>query len=315
MNKTPSIMQYLVDLVANSKLKEARDGGDKDFIARQEKYFKDLSESEVKFSPPVKSTFTNGKWQTSMSSPKRGFQISKLTYNTGTLKALTKAVAQAMARKDSLDHATVPGIYLVEENDQIHLLIERDSNIFDALKMTGYEFPADSFKTSLYDVREEELKADGYVDIDHSVVSGRLFVSYIRRDEDEEQNHHTDPQDIYQEDEYHLTAEEEERQKQSMALAQNENNAAETTPANSEDQQKANETGHPVNGVWPEQDGENADHTDPQNVDESLDAQNREEVAHQDEIPTEENTNPEIPTEENTAPENETTGKNDRKKK
>lgn len=291
MNKTPSIMQYLVDLVANSKLKEARDGGDKDFVARQEKYFKDLSESEVKFSPPVKSTFTNGKWQTSMSSPKRGFQISKLTYNTGTLKALTKAVAQAMARKDSLDHATVPGIYVVEENDQIHLLIERDSNIFDALKMTGYEFPADSFKTSLYDVREEELKADGYVDIDHSVVSGRLFISYIRRDEDENKAD-TNPQDIYQEDEYHLTAEEEERQKQSMALAQNEHQ-------------------DPVDPTDPEHN----DHTDPQNVDESIDAQNREEVAHQEEVPTEENTNPEVPTEENTAPENETTGKNDRKKK
>lgn len=291
MNKTPSIMQYLVDLVANSKLKEARDGGDKDFVARQEKYFKDLSESEVKFSPPVKSTFTNGKWQTSMSSPKRGFQISKLTYNTGTLKALTKAVAQAMARKDSLDHATVPGIYLVEENDQIHLLIERDSNIFDALKMTGYEFPADSFKTSLYDVREEELKADGYVDIDHSVVSGRLFISYIRRDEDENKAD-TNPQDIYQEDEYHLTAEEEERQKQSMVLAQNEHQ-------------------DPVDPIDPEHN----DHTDPQNVDESIDAQNREEVAHQEEVPTEENTNPEVPTEENTAPENETTGKNDRKKK
>lgn len=181
MTKTPTIMQYLVDLVAKSKLQAAYASGDADLIAKQEKYYKGLSESEVTFTKPFNSALTGGKWQTTMTCKSRGFQITKLTYNTGTIKALTAAVIQGMAQKSSLDLISVAGVYFVEGSDNIHLVVEKDSNIFEALKLTGFEIPVDAFKTTVYDARNEELKADGHVDIDHSVVAGRILLSYIQR--------------------------------------------------------------------------------------------------------------------------------------
>lgn len=181
MTKTPTVMQHLVNLVATSKLNAAYATKDPEIIAKQEKCYKNLSETEVTFTKPFSSVLTGGKWQTTMTCKSRGFQINKLTYNTGTLKALTAAVIQGIAQKSSLDLVTVPGVYFVDGSENIHLVVEKDSNIFDALKLTGFEFPTESFKTTVYDARNDDLKADGHVDIDHSVVAGRFLLSYIQR--------------------------------------------------------------------------------------------------------------------------------------
>lgn len=181
MTKTPTVMQHLVNLVAASKLNAAYATKDPEIIAKQEKCYKNLSETEVTFTKPFSSVLTGGKWQTTMTCKSRGFQINKLTYNTGTLKALTAAVIQGIAQKSSLDLVTVPGVYFVDGSENIHLVVEKDSNIFDALKLTGFEFPTESFKTTMYEARDTELKADGHVDIDHSVVAGRFLLSYIQR--------------------------------------------------------------------------------------------------------------------------------------
>lgn len=181
MIKTPTIMQYLVTLVANARLNAAYATNDAAAIAKAEKQYKNLSEDEVTFTKPFTSVLTNGKWQTTMTCVKRGWQIQKLTYNTGTLKALSAAVLQGVARKATLDLATVAGVYYIEETGNIHLLVEKDSNVFDALKLTGFEFPTDAFKTVIYDTRDIDGHADGYVDIDHSVVAGRFMLSYIQR--------------------------------------------------------------------------------------------------------------------------------------
>lgn len=181
MTKIPTIMQYLVTLVANSRLNAAYATKDAATITKAEKQYKDLSEDEVTFTKPFSSVLTGGKWQTTMTCVKRGWQIQKLTYNTGTLKALTASVLQGIAHKETLGLATLPGVFYVEETGNIHLLVEKDSNVFDALKRTGYEFPTDSFKTVMYDTRDVEAFTDGYVDIDHSVVAGRFMLSYIQR--------------------------------------------------------------------------------------------------------------------------------------
>lgn len=181
MTKTPTVMQHLVNLVATSKLNAAYATKDPEIIAKQEKCYKNLSETEVTFTKPFSSVLTGGKWQTTMTCKSRGFQINKLTYNTGTLKALTAAVIQGIAQKSSLDLVTVPGVYFVDGSENIHLVVEKDSNIFDALKLTGFEFPTEAFKTTMYEARDTELKADGHVDIDHSVVAGRFLLSYIQR--------------------------------------------------------------------------------------------------------------------------------------
>lgn len=180
MRKYPTPWQYLVDIVAQSRLKAAYASNNAKTIKQAEAYYKGLTEDEVVFSTPFKNPNT-GKWVVSMTSHARGFKLADVNFNTGSLIKMVGANASHMATHDSLETSTVTGFYYSEEAEQNHLLVHPDSNIHEALKMTGYEFSPENYAINLYPERDGILKADGEVDISHPVVAGKVFISYVQR--------------------------------------------------------------------------------------------------------------------------------------
>lgn len=184
--KTP--FQYLLDLTGAARIKAAKATGDKEAIAKAERFYLGLDESECEFSTPWKNPLAGNKWQVDVTVRTRGFKIPGLRYNTGTLSPMIRPGANIMANKSSLDLSTVTGLYFVDETQQDHLLIHPNTNIYEALKLTGFVFDSASFEVTWYNARNEEQKADGYVDIKHSVVAGRLFLSNIQREVETDPN-------------------------------------------------------------------------------------------------------------------------------
>lgn len=178
MQQTPTPWQYLLSIVTKSKLAAAATSKDPAFRARQERYYTDLQESECVFSRPIKS---GESWLVDVTCRGRGFQLKGLPYKTGTLVPMFKPMTNIMVKKEALDLNTMTGVYFVMENEQLHLLVHPQSNIWEALKMTGYEFSPSQFSTEVYPERNDLLKADGHVDIKDTVVSGRIYISYIQK--------------------------------------------------------------------------------------------------------------------------------------
>lgn len=178
--KTP--FQYLLDLTGAARINAAKATGDKAAIAKAERFYLDLKESECEFTKPFKNVLAGNKWQTDVTVRTRGFKIPALRYNTGTLSPMIRPNANIMANKSSLDLSTVTGLYHVYETEADHLLVHPNSNIFEALKMTGYVFENSEYEITWFPARDENQKADGYVDIKHSVVSGRVYLSIVQKE-------------------------------------------------------------------------------------------------------------------------------------
>lgn len=180
MSQTPTINQYLLDLLVNSQLTAAQKTKDPKAIALAEKKYKDLQESEVTFGKFVRDDKT-GKYSVKLVAKSRGWTIEKMVFNTGTIAALSRQKQQGAAQISALDLVTVPGLIYVAENDAHYLAVEKDSNIFEGLKLTGYEFPADSFVPTIYGDVEAETKTYGHVDLNHPIVTGRYRIYYINQ--------------------------------------------------------------------------------------------------------------------------------------
>jgi hypothetical protein len=169
---TPTINQYILNLFAKSRL---AGGG-------TQAQYGNLKESEVTFGKFVRDAKT-GKWSTSITCKSRGWTQSKLTFNTGTLKAFIGDNLQSAGKLESLERlATFPSIIFVDENQSIYLNVEKDANIFDALQMTGYTIPTDAFNVILNKDYDMKTLSSGFVDIDHAIVSGRMLLRYINRE-------------------------------------------------------------------------------------------------------------------------------------
>ncbi|AEV89689.1 hypothetical protein OBP_252 [Pseudomonas phage OBP] len=178
--KTP--FQYLLDLTGASRIKAAKATGDAAAIAKAERFYLGLDESECEFTTPWQNPLAGNKWQVDVTVRTRGFKIPGLRFNTGTLSPMIRPGANIMANKSSLDLSTVTGLYHVYESDADHLLIHPNSNIYEALKMTGFVFDTSAFEVTWYPERDKDQKADGYVDVKHPVVAGRLFLSVVQRE-------------------------------------------------------------------------------------------------------------------------------------
>lgn len=178
MQQTPSPWQYLLDIVIKSKLAAAAASKDPAFRARQEKYYTDLKEDQCEFSTPVRK---GDNWYVTITCRERGFQLVDLPYKTGALFPMVKPMANYVLEPSSIAINTMTGLYYVMSNEHLHLQVHPQSNIWEALKMTGYEFAPKHFVTNMYEQRNEELAADGHIDINHSVVTGRIYISYLQK--------------------------------------------------------------------------------------------------------------------------------------
>lgn len=181
MQQTPTPWQFLLDIISAAKLKAAETIQNP--IAREAaiKKYKDLREGECKFSTPIKNKTTAGAWLVDITVAGRGFKLESVAYKTGTIIGMSKPNANVMLMAETLDLSTTTGLYFVEQTQQLHLLVHPQSNIWEALQMTGYQFSPKQFQAVQYDTRNTDLKADGHIDISDSVVAGRVYVSFIQR--------------------------------------------------------------------------------------------------------------------------------------
>lgn len=178
MSQTPTINQYLLDLLVAGRIAAAEKTKDPKAIAKANRDYKDLKESEVTFGPWARDTKT-GVNSVKLVAKSRNWTIEKMTFNTGTLAGLSRKNQQGAALISALDLVSIPSLIYVQENDSRYLAVDDGANVFESLKLTGYEFPANSFVPTIYGKPKEDSKAVGQVDIDHPIVAGRFLLYYI----------------------------------------------------------------------------------------------------------------------------------------
>lgn len=181
MEKVPTINQYLLNLVSGVQITAAEKSKDAKKIAIANRDYKDLKESEVTFGPFVRDDAT-GKWSTSIRANTRGWTLRKQVFSTGTIKGLARANQQGGEKLDALTLLRTPNLVYIQENDSYYLVVEKDTNVFEALKLTGYEFPADSFVPTIYGKPNKDNWAVGHVDLEHPIVAGRFLLYYLQSD-------------------------------------------------------------------------------------------------------------------------------------
>lgn len=179
MVKTPTINQYLINLIAKAQLAAAEKSKDPKVINAARVKYLNLTESEVAMGPFVRDEAT-GKYSVVMTCAGRKWNY-RMVFNTGTLAGLAAEKQQGGAALDALNLATTPVLLFVDANKQLYLVIEENTNAFEALKLTGYEFPADCFVPTFYGKPNETNRAVGHIDIDHPVVAGRFLLAYTAK--------------------------------------------------------------------------------------------------------------------------------------
>lgn len=178
MRKYPTPWQYLVDIVAQGRLKAAYASNNPKVRAEADKNFRGLTEDEVVFE--ALAPRKDGKQAYSLTCKVRGFKLNELTFATGSLGKMITQNANLMAQHEDLATSQITGFYFCEDADQLHLLVHPNSNIHEALKMTGYEFQPEHYTAELYTKRDEVLQANGAVTIKHPVVAGDIYISYVQ---------------------------------------------------------------------------------------------------------------------------------------
>lgn len=178
----PTTNQYLLDNVAKARLNEAYATGDAKRIAQAEKYYKDLSEDECELTTPYEHPEKRDKWVTTLTCRPRGFTISRMTFGTGSVYKMIDPAMSLMLTPHSLELATVTNLYYIRDVDRWHLLVHKDANIHEALKMTGWEFKPEEYKVVMFPERNTDFIADGYVEVTGPVVAGRIFITTVYKE-------------------------------------------------------------------------------------------------------------------------------------
>lgn len=177
----PTPRQYLTDIIANSMINEAIASGDQAYIAAQKARYSNLSEDEVIYSSEIRNPIT-GKYRTTMTVPPRGFKLPSVNFRTGAVEKMLDPNAEIVDFVNTLTSITKPGFYYVKDVNRYHLVCNQELNIWEALKLTGYEFDIKSFKFVQYATGFDEITvADGHVDITCPIVEGRLMVTYLKK--------------------------------------------------------------------------------------------------------------------------------------
>lgn len=183
MNTVPSINKYLLDLIVASRISAAEKTGDPKTIAKAHRDYDGIVETDVQFSTPIRNPKT-GKYSINLTCVKRNWALKNITFNTGSIDALSRAKQQGVNNLETLDKIDIPSLVYVAENKQRYLVVEKDSNSVDAITLTGYSFPASALTTVIYDEPKTAYKAVGHIDVNHPIVTGRFLLNYILRSTD-----------------------------------------------------------------------------------------------------------------------------------
>lgn len=180
--RVPTPYQYLLDVDCKQRIDKAIATGDPVKIANANQYFGNLSETEVVFGQEIWKTDPFkpgvGNWQTSYLCQGRKFKLDPLRYNQGTIEAMLKP----KSRPNSISWADcrLPAFYYNQYDgvNNLCLLYRRDIDIFEALKMAGYEFDPRKCQITTYAGYNGNVNANGHIDIEYSFVKGRIYFAY-----------------------------------------------------------------------------------------------------------------------------------------
>lgn len=183
MKKQHTPWQYLVDLVSKQRLEQAHASGDREHIEQQERFYRDLDESECVFTKPYQHPDNPKTWYTEMTVRSRGFKINKLKFNTGDLANMLEPNCQYMFNRNSLNRSTNPDMYRVQDSlDTIHLLIKKGTPVAEALEMTGFILAPTEYSVVEYPTRNTEFEANGHIQVTTPIVAGRIYLTDVTRD-------------------------------------------------------------------------------------------------------------------------------------
>lgn len=180
--RVPSPYQYLLDVDCKQRIDKAVATGDATKIANANHYFGNLSETDVVFGQELWKTDPFkpgvGNWQTSYVCQSRRFKLDPLRYNQGSIEAMLKP----KSRPNTIDwsQCRLPAFYYnqCDNVNNLCLLYRRDIDLFEALKMAGYEFDPMKCRVVTYPGFNGNVNANGHIDIEYSFVKGRIFFAY-----------------------------------------------------------------------------------------------------------------------------------------
>lgn len=178
MQQNPTCYQYLLNIFTQSKLDIAAKLKDPAARAKQERFYTGVKETECVFTRPV---LKDGKWSVDITCAGRGWKYQGLRFNTGGLLGLVGPKANYTIELNRLRSQTVTGLYYAVDKETLHLVVQPQSNIWEALQMTGYSFSPSEFSVVDYEARDEKILADGHVDIRNNIVAGRVYITHVAR--------------------------------------------------------------------------------------------------------------------------------------
>lgn len=180
----PSPWQYFLDVVAAARIKEVEATGIAKEIKLVHYRYDNLKESEVIWSTPrwMPNRLKPGKgyWEIDFDCIGRNFSRKGLTYQP--LKVADMIAPKAMIAAGPFNELAKEGLYLDRTTGQYHLLVPKNSNLWNALQHTGYEFSPNFYTQSMYSHFDPEFNADAHIDVNYSCVAGRIYVTWLTKE-------------------------------------------------------------------------------------------------------------------------------------
>ena len=184
MERKPSPYQYFLDVIGATRIQEVTATGNRDEIIKVHRYYDDLKESEVEWGNeqfvPNRFKPANSYWLVSFDCRGRGFGRKDISYRQ--LPIIPMIAPKAEIAGSTFDNIAKEGFYLDRSTGQYHLLVKKGTNLWEALKMTGYEYDATKYKQKLFDTFDPAMNADGYIDVNYSFVGGRIYVTWLTKE-------------------------------------------------------------------------------------------------------------------------------------
>lgn len=184
MRMEPTPWQYFLDIISAKRIKEVTASGNQAEIEKVLYRYADLREDEVVFSDPkfIEKPLrpASSYWVISYDCIGRKYRRPDITFRSIPLSDMLHTRAEVAAAE--FHRITKPGFYLDRVSGQYHILMDKDANLWEALRMTGYEFDPERYSFEKYEEYRMGFQADGHVDVKYPFIEGRIYVTYIVAD-------------------------------------------------------------------------------------------------------------------------------------
>jgi hypothetical protein len=181
MRMYPTPWQYFLDIISANRIKEVTATGNQAEIEKVLYRYANLREDEVVFSDakfvekPLRPS--SSYWLISYDCIGRKYRRPDIAFRSIPLKDMLHTRPEVAAAE--FHRITKPGFYLDRISGQYHILLHKDTNLWEALRMSGYEYDPERYTFEQYESYRMGYQADGHVDIKYPFIEGRIYVTYI----------------------------------------------------------------------------------------------------------------------------------------